>query len=98
MARLRTPRLLLKLPKEVREEARLWVVVPAVEIGESFGNLTRGDVVGMREGDVVPLRGGGEDASGFRRCCNSRGTCVLCPGLTSDKDLVFCSSCSMTAA
>lgn len=61
MVRLRTPRFLLKLPKEVREEARLVVVVPAVEMGEGFGNLARGDVVFMRGGDVVPERGGGED-------------------------------------
>lgn len=98
MVRLRTPRFLLKLPKEVREEARLWVVVPAVDIGEGLGNLILGDVVGMRDGEVVPVRGGGEDAPEVRRCCSSGGSWVLWPGLTSDKDLAFCSSCSITAA
>lgn len=98
MVRLRTPRFVLKLPKEVREEARLWDVVPMVEMGDGFGKLTRGDMVAMREGDVVAVRGGGEDAPEPRRCRNSGGVCVLCPCLTSDNGLDFCSSCSMTAA
>ncbi len=83
------PRFLPKLPKDEREEARLWVVM-----GDGLIDFL-GEVVRVRLGDLVPALGGGDGSPDVeRRCCSSGGCC--CSSLTSMTDEDFCSSCSMT--
>ena len=50
MGRFRMPRFLPKLPKDDRDEARLWIV-----IGEGLVCLC-GEVVSVRVGDLVSVR------------------------------------------
>lgn len=101
MGRPRMPRFLLKLPSEVRDEARLWVDRPPIEMGEgleAFEGRCRGGeaVVERTGGDEMRFCRGGD--AGCRRCCSSGGLSGVLSWLASYTTLDDLASCSITAA
>ena len=103
MGRPRMPRFLLKLPREVREEAREGVDRPPIEIGEGLEALELEKR--RRGGEAVVERDGGEEIRsgcvgepGCRRCWNSGGLCGTISWVASYTTADCLASCSITAA
>jgi len=95
------PRFLLKLPREVREEARLCVdrpLIESVEGLEAFGGRRRGGEAVVRPvggGEMRSCRGG---EAGCRRYWSSGGLSGSLPWLASYTTVDDWASRSITAA